>query len=151
MAPPVRHKDRWIVRASLAGLFVVLCFLAAFSIVTERGVARKSALADRATRLSATYQDVRHWRLQALARANPEGLIGDRIPLESRVILVADAFEAMTSDRPYRLAPGQSFALRELGRHAGTQFDPTVVEALTRVLARAGDATGAADRARSAA
>ena len=61
MAPPVRHKDRWIVRASLAGLFVVLCFLAAFSIVTERGVARKSALADRATRLSATYQDARHW------------------------------------------------------------------------------------------
>ena len=61
MAPPVRHKDRWIVRASLAGLFVVLCFLAAFSIVTERGVARKSDLADRATRLSATYQNARHW------------------------------------------------------------------------------------------
>jgi HD-GYP domain-containing protein (c-di-GMP phosphodiesterase class II) len=57
----------------------------------------------------------------------------------------------MTSDRPYRLAPGQSFAIRELGRHAGTQFDPSVVEALTRVLARAGDPAGAAVRARAAA
>ena len=45
----------------------------------------------------------------------------------------------MTSDRPYRHAPGQSFAVRELGRYAGTQFDPAVVEALTRVLARAGE------------
>ena len=43
MAPPARHKDRWIVRASLAGLFGVLCFLAVFSVVTERAVALKSA------------------------------------------------------------------------------------------------------------
>ncbi|HEY3190397.1 MAG TPA: diguanylate cyclase, partial [Solirubrobacteraceae bacterium] len=56
-----RHQDRWVVRASLAGLLIVLCFLAAFSVVTERGVAAKSARADRATRLSATYQDARHW------------------------------------------------------------------------------------------
>ena len=45
----------------------------------------------------------------------------------------------MTSDRPYRRAPGQSFAIVELGANAGTQFDPAVVEALTRVLARAGE------------
>jgi HD-GYP domain-containing protein (c-di-GMP phosphodiesterase class II) len=55
----------------------------------------------------------------------------------------------MTSDRSYRQAPGQSFAIRELGRHAGTQFDPAVVEALTRVLARAGD-VGAAPRVSAA-
>jgi HD-GYP domain-containing protein (c-di-GMP phosphodiesterase class II) len=79
----------------------------------------------------------------------PDGLAGEEIPLESRVILVADAFEAMTSDRPYRQAPGQSFAIRELGRHAGRQFDPAVVEALTRVLARAGD-VGAAPRVSAA-
>ena len=94
---------------------------------------------------------VRHHHERFDGGGYPDGLIGDQIPLESRVILVADAFEAMTSDRPYRLAPGQSFALRELRRHAGTQFDPTVVEALTRVLARAGDAADAPDRARSAA
>ena len=55
------HKDRWIVRASLAGLVGVLCFLAGFSVVTRHSVAVKSASADRATRLSATYQDARHW------------------------------------------------------------------------------------------
>jgi len=42
----------------------------------------------------------------------------------------------MTSDRPYRRAPGPEFALAELDRHSGTQFDPDVVEALTRVLDR---------------
>jgi HD-GYP domain-containing protein (c-di-GMP phosphodiesterase class II) len=57
----------------------------------------------------------------------------------------------MTSDRPYRVAPGQSFAVRELGHHAGTQFDPRVVEALTSVLARAGALAGAPVGARSAA
>ena len=82
---------------------------------------------------------VRHHHERFDGGGYPDGLAGEEIPLESRVILVADAFEAMTSDRPYRLAPGQSFAIRELGRHAGTQFDPAVVEALTRVLARAGE------------
>jgi diguanylate cyclase (GGDEF)-like protein len=94
---------------------------------------------------------VRHHHERFDGGGYPDGLAGEEIPLESRVILVADAFEAMTSDRPYRLAPGQSFAVRELGRHAGTQFDPRVVEALTRVLARAGDPAGAPVRARSAA
>jgi diguanylate cyclase (GGDEF)-like protein len=94
---------------------------------------------------------VRHHHERFDGGGYPDGLAGEEIPLESRVILVADAFEAMTSDRPYRLAPGQSFAVRELGRHAGTQFDPRVVEALTRVLVRAGDRAGAPVRARSAA
>ncbi|HEX5898407.1 MAG TPA: HD domain-containing phosphohydrolase, partial [Solirubrobacteraceae bacterium] len=82
---------------------------------------------------------VRHHHERYDGAGYPDGLAGEEIPLESRVILVADAFEAMTSDRPYRQAPGQSFAILELGRHAGTQFDPDVVEALTRALARAGE------------
>jgi diguanylate cyclase (GGDEF)-like protein len=82
---------------------------------------------------------VRHHHERFDGGGYPDGLAGEEIPLESRVILVADAFEAMTSDRPYRQAPGQSFAIVELGRNAGTQFDPAVVEALTRVLARAGE------------
>ena len=44
----------------------------------------------------------------------------------------------MTSDRPYRAAPGQSFAVDELRRHAGTQFDPEIVQALVRRLDNAG-------------
>ena len=82
---------------------------------------------------------VRHHHERFDGGGYPDGLAGQDIPLESRIILVADAFEAMTSDRPYRQAPGQSFAIIELGGKAGTQFDPTVVEALTRVLARAGE------------
>ena len=91
----------------------------------------------------------RHGARGALGAPPPRALRRRRLPRRpvparrsrsSRaIILVADAFEAMTSDRPYRRAPGQAFAIRELGRHAGTQFDPAVVEALTRVLARAGD------------
>jgi diguanylate cyclase (GGDEF)-like protein len=60
----------------------------------------------------------------------PDGLIGDQIPLESRIILVADAFEAITADRPYRAHRSPDIALAELRRCAGTQFDARCVEAL---------------------
>ena len=81
---------------------------------------------------------VRHHHERVDGRGYPDGLAGDAIPLESRIILVADAYEAMTSDRPYRKAPGQAFAVQELQRGAGTQFDARVVEALCRVLDRLG-------------
>jgi len=66
----------------------------------------------------------------------PDGLGGDRIPLASRVIAACDAYDAMTSNRPYREARSPQAALAELHRHAGTQFDPVVVAALVEVLAR---------------
>jgi diguanylate cyclase (GGDEF)-like protein/putative nucleotidyltransferase with HDIG domain len=81
---------------------------------------------------------VRHHHERYDGGGYPDGLCGEAIPLESRIILVADAFEAMTSDRPYRKAPGPEFAIAELRRHAGTQFDPEVVAALCRVLDRGG-------------
>jgi diguanylate cyclase (GGDEF)-like protein/putative nucleotidyltransferase with HDIG domain len=79
---------------------------------------------------------VRHHHERFDGRGYPDGLAGGDIPLESRIILVADAFEAMTSDRPYRKAPGEEIAVAELRKHAGTQFDPEVVAALCRVLDR---------------
>jgi diguanylate cyclase (GGDEF)-like protein len=79
---------------------------------------------------------VRHHHERVDGRGYPDRLAGDDIPLESRIILVADAFEAMTSDRPYRKAPGREFALEQLRAGAGTQFDADVVDALCRVLDR---------------
>jgi hypothetical protein len=66
----------------------------------------------------------------------PDGLKGGDIPLASRIVLVCDAFHAMTSDRPYRQAMQIEAARLELSRNAGTQFDPTVVGALLHVLDR---------------
>jgi diguanylate cyclase (GGDEF)-like protein len=66
----------------------------------------------------------------------PAGLAGEQIPLESRILHVADAFEAMTSDRPYRDGMSEEDALDELHRHAGTQFDVACVEALSAAVRR---------------
>ncbi len=59
----------------------------------------------------------------------PDGISGNKIPMLSRIIAVADAFDAMTSSRTYREQIGKEKALEELRRNAGTQFDPAVVEA----------------------
>lgn len=58
----------------------------------------------------------------------PSGLRGRSIPLEARVLTVADAFDAMTSPRPYRAALSVDHALIEIAACAGSQFDPTVAE-----------------------
>ena len=67
-------------------------------------------------------------------RGYPDGLAGDEIPLASRIVAVCDAYHAMTSDRPYRPAGSAASALDELRAQAGSQFDPTVVQEVTRVL-----------------
>jgi HD-GYP domain-containing protein (c-di-GMP phosphodiesterase class II) len=64
----------------------------------------------------------------------PSGLAGEAIPLGARVIFVADAFDAMTSDRVYRRKLSIDDALAELERCAGTQFDPNVVAAAVTEL-----------------
>ena len=64
----------------------------------------------------------------------PDGLAGARIPIGSRIILACDAYAAMTTARPYRLALEQDDAVAELRARAGTQFDPAVVDALLDLL-----------------
>jgi putative nucleotidyltransferase with HDIG domain len=64
----------------------------------------------------------------------PHKLKGDKIPLGARILHVADSFDSMTSDRPYRPAPGITYALSELEKYKGTQFDHNVVEAFLKVL-----------------
>jgi putative nucleotidyltransferase with HDIG domain len=66
----------------------------------------------------------------------PFGLLGDNIPLDARIVHVADAFDAMTSARAYRPARAASVALVELQRYSGSQFDPASVEALREALAQ---------------
>jgi putative nucleotidyltransferase with HDIG domain len=77
----------------------------------------------------------------------PDRLMGEEIPLISRIVCACDALHAMTNDRPYREALTVAAALDELQRCAATQFDPQVVAALTAVLAT----EAAADRRASAA
>jgi putative nucleotidyltransferase with HDIG domain len=64
----------------------------------------------------------------------PDGLEGEEIPLMSRILAVADSYDAMTSDRPYRKAMSRSRAIDEIKRCSGTCFDPRVVEAFLAVV-----------------
>ncbi|GAB6180424.1 hypothetical protein JCM14036_17430 [Desulfotomaculum defluvii] len=64
----------------------------------------------------------------------PLGLKGDAIPLECRILSIADAFDAMTSDRPYRKALPRKVALEELNNNAGVQFDPELVRVFLKIL-----------------
>jgi diguanylate cyclase (GGDEF)-like protein len=79
---------------------------------------------------------IRHHHERFDGTGYPDRLSGTMIPLESRIILAADAYEAMTSNRSYRKAPGHQFAISELRRHAGSQFDPEAVAALCAALER---------------
>jgi HD-GYP domain-containing protein (c-di-GMP phosphodiesterase class II) len=66
----------------------------------------------------------------------PKGLRGEEIPLPARIFAIVDAYDAMTSDRPYRRAMAVADALAELERCAGSQFDPELVRAFTSLVGR---------------
>ena len=68
-------------------------------------------------------------------RGYPFGLRGDAIPILSRIVLVADAFDAMTSRRAYQPALPVDFAVHEIRKHGGTQFDPAVVDIFLELAA----------------
>lgn len=77
---------------------------------------------------------VRHHHERYDGAGYPDGLAGDAIPLESRIIAAADTWHTITTDRPYRPAATEVAALAELERVAGTQLDPAVVAALRSVV-----------------
>ena len=77
---------------------------------------------------------IRHHHERMDGTGYPDGLKGDQIPMGARIVYVADAFDAMTEARPYRSTIGIEEAVSELRKNAGTQFDPLVVDAWSRVL-----------------
>ena len=81
---------------------------------------------------------VRHHHERWDGTGYPDRLCGREIPLESRIILVADTFDAMTSDRPYRAALSHEDALEEIRLAAGSQLDPACVAVALEVLGGAG-------------
>ena len=76
---------------------------------------------------------VRHHHERWDGRGYPDGLAGEDIPLGARIFAVADSFDAMTSDRPYRRAMTIEDACAEVARCRGTQFDPAVADAFARI------------------
>jgi HD-GYP domain-containing protein (c-di-GMP phosphodiesterase class II) len=85
------------------------------------------------TKLAPELPIIRHHHEWYNGSGYPDRLIGDEIPKLARILHVADAFEAMTAQRPYRMTPlTPEQALAELRKFAGIQFDPTVVDAFIR-------------------
>ncbi|MCX6344651.1 MAG: response regulator [Armatimonadetes bacterium] len=82
---------------------------------------------------------VRHHHEHLDGSGYPDGLNGEAIPFLARILTVADAFESMTADRPYRHACNWEDALAELRRTSNTQFDAQIVESFARVLERKAD------------
>lgn len=66
-------------------------------------------------------------------RGYPDGRTGEAIPLFGRILAVADTYDAIMADRPYRKSPGREWALAEIRRCGGTQFDPALVEVFLRI------------------
>jgi len=90
-----------------------------------------------------TFHEVLPWVLSHHERWDgtgyPQMLAGEDIPLEARILCICDAFDAMVSDRPYRPAMPREHALEELQLHAGTQFDPRLVDVFVAGLSRIED------------
>ncbi|MGI8726347.1 MAG: bifunctional diguanylate cyclase/phosphohydrolase [Solirubrobacterales bacterium] len=84
--------------------------------------------------LGAVAKIVRHEHERWDGKGYPDGISGEEIPVGARIILVCDAYHAMTSDRPYRAAMSHPDAIAEVTRNAGSQFDPNVAEALVGYL-----------------
>ena len=92
-------------------------------------LSRALGLDDELEALELVIAGVRHHHERWDGEGYPSRLKGTEIPKMARIIAVADAFDAMVSDRPYRAARSSEFAFQEIALHRGTQFDPEVVDA----------------------
>ncbi len=78
-------------------------------------------------------------RTDTIPPGYPDGLKGEQIPLASRIIAVVDAYDALILDRPYKDSDGRTFAVEEMIKNTGTQFDPKLIEVLLDILAEDGE------------
>jgi HD-GYP domain-containing protein (c-di-GMP phosphodiesterase class II) len=124
---------------------------AELSLEERREIEQHPAIgAEIVSRLEAYTQSVdtiRHHHERWDGTGYPDGLKGERIPLGSRIIAVADAFDAMTSDRVYRAALSVDEAIAELRKGRGTQFDPQIVDLFETAVANRSLSTGPQDEA----
>jgi diguanylate cyclase (GGDEF)-like protein len=102
-------------------------FMRQHTIVGERIVASATSLSDVAPIIRSSHE---RWD----GDGYPDGLVGEAIPLGARIVAVCDAYDAMTTTRPYREAISEADAVAELRRCAGRQFDPRVVAAFERAI-----------------
>jgi HD-GYP domain-containing protein (c-di-GMP phosphodiesterase class II) len=91
-------------------------------------------LCKRVSFLNHAYPIVYHHHERFDGQGYPDGLRRDDIPIGARIVAIADAFDAMTTQRPYRPAMNQAHAIRELRRGAGSQWDPQLVEAFLEAI-----------------
>jgi HD-GYP domain-containing protein (c-di-GMP phosphodiesterase class II) len=112
-------------------------FMRRHTLIGERIVAAAPALGNAARLVRSSHEA---WD----GSGYPDALVGEAIPLGSRIIAVCDAFDAMISDRPYSTAKTSAEALAELHRCSGAQFDPAIVESFAHVLADRSDSPLAA-------
>ena len=115
-------------------------FIKTHTLLGERILAAAPALSQEAALVRSSHE---RWD----GAGYPDGLAGDAIPLGSRIIFAADAFDTMTSERPYKAAASSAEALAELHSCANSQFDPAVVDALDAVVRDGAAAAAAAEPA----
>jgi HD-GYP domain-containing protein (c-di-GMP phosphodiesterase class II) len=151
VARQLRLEDEWVEQLRLAGRLHDLGKIA----ISDRVLQKPAPLTPEEERHVATHPElgaslldgmeirpvdvwIKHHHEHWDGSGYPHGLAGEDIPFGSRVILVADAYDAMTTDRSYRPASAPEQALAELVRQSGIQFDPEIVAALESHLHEAG-------------
>jgi putative nucleotidyltransferase with HDIG domain len=76
---------------------------------------------------------IRHHHERVDGKGYPDGLKGEETPISARILHIAESFDSMTSDRPHRPSPGIEYAISELKKHSGSQFDTRVVDAFLKI------------------
>jgi len=100
----------------------------------KRHPVQGASILDRISDLKGIIPFIKYHHERIDGKGYPDGLKGEEIPLCARIIHLAESFDSMTVDRPYRPAPGKEFAFAELRRCNNTQFDPRITEVALRVL-----------------